>query len=337
MRTPILVLSWFLLLGLACADEVVLQNGRSIRGEIVRENKREIVVLLEGGSKLKLPRSTVKEVIRTSDSGKEPKAKSGAQTSQKSVEPAWRFPQGLVLKYRMTAVTTVSHDSEERVGKQIDDFEVHGGGVSKAQTRADVIVTRRRIETRSKDKVLESFDSARGDRASKKKLGDSVGHKITFDLTSRGEGKLVGVNGRTVGTLSPADQKKNQISLIDGLLGFEVKGMIGTFPEGPLSVGSPKWRTKLVMGEAVRYILTASVSKISARELSVRLSGTAKFTGSIDGWPKGVRIGVGRLTGRARFSLEGHLVSSKMTLKMHARDQRDTVRMTLKVTTALVK
>lgn len=53
--------------GAATADEVILKNGRRLRGRVVREDERTVVLDVKGLGEMTIERSTVKEIARSAE------------------------------------------------------------------------------------------------------------------------------------------------------------------------------------------------------------------------------------------------------------------------------
>lgn len=78
--------------GAARADEVVLANGRKMRGTIVREDDSVVVLRVDGLGEMKLARSDVREIVRSKDKPAPPPPPPAAETGKPEAPPASAKP-----------------------------------------------------------------------------------------------------------------------------------------------------------------------------------------------------------------------------------------------------
>jgi hypothetical protein len=75
-RTPLRALAaalvLFVAIGIAIGDDVVLHNGRRLRGRVVREDDRAVVLDVKGLGEMTIERSTVREIVRSAEPEPEP-------------------------------------------------------------------------------------------------------------------------------------------------------------------------------------------------------------------------------------------------------------------------
>lgn len=329
----------------ARGDEVVLNNGRSIRGKILRESSKEVVVELEGGQKLKLPRSGIKEVIKSSPR-KKPKPKgvspspAPAASEVKRAEPAWGYAQGQLLRYQYRLLVDLYDGNVDARIRVTHDFEVRGKGpLAEGGSKIGVTIRRVRHSEEINGKVHKSLDS-RSKRAEERPDDKGViGAEMTFAVEPSGAARLVALGGQPITPQSPEDAAKIHQTMVVAVHEFLVKGLLGTFPASPLEVGKPGFKVELLAPDGgLNYDYEAKLEQVAPTQLMFRLSGRATTTPSF-AWGKeaDMKLSPGRLSGVARFALEGHLIRSGMTIVMRDREQGRDARVTLKHSVDLIK
>lgn len=154
-----LMLSFSIILSLSnvFADELVLKNGGRIKGVIVEENAKEVVIKI-GGGKMRLARKKIKEIIRSKSATnkklqeKQKKALQGADKG--AAKPQGRSPQALFKqlsklnekpKTRMAQFVTFIVPSERKVyalNLTLGAYSLARAKGGRAQTALDKLATR---------------------------------------------------------------------------------------------------------------------------------------------------------------------------------------------------
>lgn len=341
-----LAASFLTLCGVARADEVVLTNGRSIRGKILRENEREIVIELEAGQKLKLPRSSVKEVIKSLPRPK-PKSRptpdpSGTplKAELKSAEATWRHREGEILRYEYRLLIDVFDGKIDARMHLTHNFELRGKSpLPNGDSRVGVTITRVRTSEEVNGKIEKSLDSKSKHPSQRPDDKGVLGAEMTFAVDARGSARLLALAGQPITPKDPEHAAEIHRTMVVGVHEFLVKGLLGTFPRAPLKVGESGFTTKLTGPDGgLRYVSVAKLEQITPSQLMFRLKGSATPTESFAwGANSNLKVSAGRLSGVVRFNRSGHLVRSGITIVMRDKDVTRSSRITIKFSTDLVK
>ena len=312
---------------LAAGDEVVLKNGRSIYGEVVRKTSKEVVVRLESGELLKLPAGMVQEIVKSEATPSPTPAPTPSETPGPA-EPApdlasatleWRLAKGQTLRYEHQVEFRVLDGKEERVREHSTWFSLEGVAASSDGFVVELTISRMMRRTLSGLRQLTREDSGDADPAQRPPGSDLIGVPLSFQVHTNGQARLIAY-GR-----QPLPKEREQVfqeSLLDGIYRFMGQGFLGQLPPGPVRVAEPSWKSELSLNSfgTLKFSVVNQVAKIEAERIHVRQEGSAKLevTPSSEGGVQ-VEFGVGALKGLTRFHRSGILEESRVKVAFRAK------------------
>lgn len=311
-------------LGSSAADEVILKNGRSIYGEVIRKTSKEVVVRLESGEKLKLPRGMVKEIVASAPTpdpkpsvAPSPESSQGSQEGEspaasdtKSVRLRWRLAKGQKLRYQHEVEVRVLDGKGEYAREHSTWFELVGVAERPEGFMVELTITRILSRTLRDNLEVERHDSRDPDPKLRPDGGNLIGVPISFQVRGEGDVRLIAYGRGAI----PEDQAAAlEQSLTTGIYRYMVQGLLGVFPSEPLSLEHPGWRTSLSLNSAnkLSFALAHRVSKIEAERVYIRQEGSAQLDGAGEGEGK-IKFGLGSAKGLAKFSRAGVLEESRV-------------------------
>jgi hypothetical protein len=291
----------------ARADEVILTNGRSIKGTVTQESEKEVVIEV-GGRPVRVDRKLVKEVRRSSPPTVDPKAKAEA------VRLAWNLsPKSKPRRYR----SVVSFGSTGVVGRKAlgskettIDFEVSCQAARRDDLTLELVLSRSREREVAEDGKETKADTQ--DKASKIDRG-LIDQPILFRLSRRGElQELISVAGIKIAELKEKERRQLERGVGTYVIRLGLLGLCGEFPQRAIKPREITWSDSLYLpygfGGDTQIDVDTTLERVSPGEVLLRQTGKVKILGM-----RKRMVRSSKVRGEVRFSRAGYLLQVRQT------------------------
>ena len=316
------------LAGPALADEIVLANGGLIRGTIVEEGKKEVVIRLDDGNKLALSRKQIKEVRRSEGSGggssSRPAGGDGGLGTPARLR--WKLKPGEELKMRTKSqwrFGAVGGPEAKRV-RSTSELTLKVLSVGESDMRVELTIDRTK-ETKGKGDKEQTLDTKSKDPAQRPKAWEMIDKPMEVRLSERGDVlEVLRFHGMLLTDMPEQDQRNVERMVGENLMRISVLCMLGTLPEGLAEPGKSTWKDAATasgpgMGDLTFRVLNR-LQRIVGGTATIEQRGNVETTGI-----KRNQLRNTKIRGELRFSVErGRLLSARqVTSVRHAPQHRE--------------